>query len=154
MGGANPFSKRSAPRQHGARVKEFAGELEDEGAGTEGRQRSPETMVHPWSEGYRGGCLGKGRSRQIHSHRQPSSRCDRSEQGLVVCTSLGLALPQSVTSPQGLSVGLLDADVYGPSIPRMLNLSGRPELSNREYNNQSSYGEHVCSLMYVCVLYI
>lgn len=28
-------------------------------------------------------------------------------------------------------MGLLDADVYGPSIPRMMNLSGQPELSKR-----------------------
>lgn len=27
------------------------------------------------------------------------------------------------------AVGLLDADVYGPSIPRMMNLKGNPELS-------------------------
>ena len=32
---------------------------------------------------------------------------------------------------QGLSVGLLDADVYGPSIPLLMNLSGQPELSKR-----------------------
>ena len=28
---------------------------------------------------------------------------------------------------QHLRVGLLDADVYGPSIPQLMNLRGRPE---------------------------
>jgi ATP-binding protein involved in chromosome partitioning len=38
-----------------------------------------------------------------------------------VAVNLGLAL-----SASGASVGLLDADVYGPSIPKMLGESGRP----------------------------
>ncbi len=33
-------------------------------------------------------------------------------------------------SKAGASVGLLDADVYGPSIPHLLGLSGRPEIQN------------------------
>ncbi|CAI8000531.1 Iron-sulfur protein NUBPL, partial [Geodia barretti] len=45
--------------------------------------------------------------------------------------TVNLALAATALN-KGLSVGLLDADVYGPSIPRMLNLSGRPELSNQD----------------------
>ncbi len=30
----------------------------------------------------------------------------------------------------GRKIGLLDADIYGPSIPRMLGISGRPQLSD------------------------
>ena len=30
------------------------------------------------------------------------------------------------------SIGLLDADVYGPSIPKMMNLNGQPELTKRK----------------------
>ncbi|KAG8560597.1 hypothetical protein GDO81_015046 [Engystomops pustulosus] len=40
--------------------------------------------------------------------------------------ALGLAASDHVKA-----VGLLDADVYGPSIPRMMNLKGNPEVSDR-----------------------
>ena len=39
-------------------------------------------------------------------------------------TAVNLAL---ALAAEGLAVGLLDADVYGPSIPMMLGLSGRPD---------------------------
>ncbi|KAI8899736.1 nucleotide binding protein [Globomyces pollinis-pini] len=34
-------------------------------------------------------------------------------------------------SSLGLKTGLLDADIFGPSIPRMMNLKGEPELSEQ-----------------------
>ena len=41
----------------------------------------------------------------------------------------------------GLNVGILDADIYGPSIPRMMGISGRPQASsNKKLIPLESYG--------------
>lgn len=40
---------------------------------------------------------------------------------------------------QSKAVGLLDVDVYGPSIPKMMNLKGNPELSPSKYRRGKQY---------------
>ncbi|XP_031556590.1 iron-sulfur protein NUBPL-like [Actinia tenebrosa] len=45
-------------------------------------------------------------------------------------TAVNLALAM-LSSEKSLSVGLLDADIYGPSIPLMMNLKGQPELNKK-----------------------
>lgn len=57
-----------------------------------------------------------------------------------VAVNLALAL-----SREGLRVGLLDADVYGPSIPVMLNLSDRPRAESGMILPHEKFGLKVMS---------
>jgi ATP-binding protein involved in chromosome partitioning len=47
---------------------------------------------------------------------------------------------------QGLAVGLLDADIYGPSLPRMLGLSGRPRAAGQNLVPMQAWGLKVMSI--------
>jgi ATP-binding protein involved in chromosome partitioning len=47
----------------------------------------------------------------------------------------------------GLRVGILDADIYGPSMPRLLGISGKPEVANgRTLKPMQKYGLKVMSM--------
>lgn len=47
----------------------------------------------------------------------------------------------------GLRVGILDADIYGPSLPRLLKISGRPtQIDGRIINPMENYGLKVMSM--------
>jgi ATP-binding protein involved in chromosome partitioning len=51
---------------------------------------------------------------------------------------------------QGLKVGLLDADIYGPSVPRLLGLSGRPDTTaDKKLRPMEKYGLKVMSMGFV-----
>ncbi|KAI4792310.1 hypothetical protein KUCAC02_033459 [Chaenocephalus aceratus] len=47
----------------------------------------------------------------------------------VLVSAVNLALGLMANDPMK-AVGLLDADVYGPSIPKLMNLKGNPELTD------------------------
>jgi ATP-binding protein involved in chromosome partitioning len=59
-----------------------------------------------------------------------------------VAVNLALALKAN-----GLRVGILDADIYGPSLPRLLNLKGRPEaIGGRTLKPMEAYGIKAMSM--------
>jgi ATP-binding protein involved in chromosome partitioning len=59
-------------------------------------------------------------------------------------TAVNLALGMAAN---GLKVGILDADIYGPSMPRLLGLSGRPEtVEGRILKPMENYGVKVMSM--------
>lgn len=59
-------------------------------------------------------------------------------------TSVNLAI---ALKHNGFKVGLLDADIYGPSIPRMMNLKGKPQTTDdKKMIPMQRYGLSVMSM--------
>ena len=46
----------------------------------------------------------------------------------------------------GLKAGIMDADVYGPSQPRLLGITGKPQMAGRRLMPMESYGLKVMSM--------
>lgn len=62
-------------------------------------------------------------------------------------TSVNLAL---ALAAEGATVGILDADIYGPSIPTMLGLSGQPESHDgKTMQPKVSFGVQTISIGYL-----
>jgi len=58
-------------------------------------------------------------------------------------TSVNLALGLAA---QGWKVGLLDADIYGPSAPRLLGLTGKPQVAESKLVPMQAYGLKAMSI--------
>ena len=49
-------------------------------------------------------------------------------------------------APEGKKVGLLDCDIYGPSIPLMMGVSGRPEIEEESIVPLENHGIRIMSM--------
>jgi ATP-binding protein involved in chromosome partitioning len=58
-------------------------------------------------------------------------------------TTVNLAL---ALARDGARVGILDADIYGPSMPRMLGVSGQPTVTGQRIIPHEAYGVKVMSM--------
>jgi ATP-binding protein involved in chromosome partitioning len=58
-----------------------------------------------------------------------------------VATNLAIALAQ-----QGARVGLMDADIYGPNVPRMMGVNAPPPVENEKIIPLNAHGVKIMSL--------
>ena len=93
-----------------------------------------------------------------HSHGQPKPQATggAARIGKIVAVASGKGgVGKSTTSAnvalafkkQGLKVGVLDADVYGPSMPRLFGIKGKPDMAdNGKLAPKESFGVKVMSI--------
>ena len=92
---------------------------------------------------------GHGQGRQAQAAAQPAGELLPGVKSVIAIASGKGGVGKSTTAvniaaamaSQGVRIGLLDCDIYGPSIPRMLNLSGQPEMvGERTLRPMANYG--------------
>ncbi len=99
-----------------------------------------------------------GHGHESHAHAQPqrAGKIGVPGIGAIIAVASGKGgVGKSTTSvnlalglhANGLRVGILDADIYGPSMPRLLHISGRPtQIDGRIINPMENYGLKVMSM--------
>ncbi|MBO6725059.1 MAG: Mrp/NBP35 family ATP-binding protein [Rhizobiaceae bacterium] len=90
-----------------------------------------------------------------HQGRQPAKRGVPGVKSIIAVASGKGGVGKSTTAVNialglaaaGLEVGILDADIYGPSMPRLLGLSGKPEtVDGKVLKPMQAYGIKVMSM--------
>lgn len=88
-------------------------------------------------------------------HPPPSAPADAGRLGKIIAVSSGkggvgkstVAANLAVAlAGQGVAVGLMDADVYGPNIPRMFGVTERPEVTGNKIRPLEAHGVKLISL--------
>lgn len=51
----------------------------------------------------------------------------------MIVVGIAVNLAVALANKCGVKVGLLDADVYGPNVPIMMKLKGKPEVTKGTY---------------------
>jgi ATP-binding protein involved in chromosome partitioning len=107
---------------------------------------------------------GHGHSHAGHAHGGPAQGSPAQPRGKAGVPSIGAIIAvasgkggvgKSTTAvnlalglqANGLKVGLLDADIYGPSVPRLLKIAGRPtQIDGRVIRPMENYGLKAMSM--------
>ncbi|PCJ29691.1 MAG: sodium:proton antiporter [Rickettsiales bacterium] len=87
------------------------------------------------------------------SREKPKLHIDGVDQVIMVASGKGgvgkstiSALLGSKLAADGMRVGIIDADIYGPSMPNIFNLSGKPELDGNKMIPLKNHGISINSI--------
>jgi ATP-binding protein involved in chromosome partitioning len=119
-----------------------------------GAARGPAPQGQPQSQ------VGHGHSHAGHSHGAPRAQSGQQSGvpgvGAIIAVASGKGgVGKSTTAVNlalglrdlGLKVGMLDADIYGPSVPKLLNIKGKPEtIDGKRLKPMEGYGLKVMSI--------